>query len=64
MSEPPKIIGSEEAARILGKSPRTVQRLANTGEIPVIMRNIGRRTEYAFDAAVIEEIAHKEEDNA
>jgi len=58
MSEPPKIIGSHEAAEILGISVRSVQRKADTGTIPVIHSKIGRRVEYAFDADVIEELAH------
>lgn len=62
MTETPKIIGSHEVAAILGTSLRTVQRLAHTGEIPVISKGIGKRIEYAFDAAVIDEIAHKEQE--
>ena len=58
MDEEPEIIGSHEVADILGVSFRTVQRKAHTGQIPVISSGIGRRTEYAFDRAAIEEIAH------
>jgi excisionase family DNA binding protein len=60
--QPAEVIGSVQAAELLGWSVRTVQRKADTGEIPVIRTQVGRRKEYVFDAAAIEEIAHKEAD--
>lgn len=55
----PRIIGSHDAADLLGVSQRTVQRMADTGTIPVIRTTVGRRREYLFDADAIEEYAHK-----
>lgn len=59
MTEQPDWINSQEAARILGVSLRTVQRKADTGQIPVVSAGFGRRTEYVFERVKIEEIAHK-----
>lgn len=55
----PKIIGSQEAAEILGWDRRKVQRAVNTGQIPVVGK-LGPQGKLMFDAAVIEEIAHHE----
>lgn len=55
----PRIIGTHDAADLLGVSQRTVQRMADTGTIPVIRTTVGRRREYLFDADAIEDIAHK-----
>lgn len=54
MTEGLGIIGSDQAAAILGVSVRTVQRKADTGSIPVLSTGIGKRREYLFDADVIE----------
>jgi hypothetical protein len=52
-----RIIGTPEAAQILGWHKRKVQRAANTGQIPVV-GTLAARGEYLFDADVIEKIAH------
>jgi excisionase family DNA binding protein len=56
ITDPNRIVGTHEAADLLGVSRRTVQRLALTGEIPVIA-TVGKRGEYLFKASDIE--AHK-----
>lgn len=49
-------IGTTEAAEILGRSPRSVQRAANTGAIPILRRNSAG---LLFSQKQIEEIAKK-----
>lgn len=56
MPDGDRIIGSHEAADLLHVSQRTIQRLALTGEIPVVA-TIGKRGEYLFRTSDIE--AHK-----
>ena len=53
------LIGTSDAAVILGITPRSVQRKANTGQIPIV-GTLGVRGEYVFDEAVIEEHAKQE----
>lgn len=55
----PRIIGTSEAAAILGWDQRKVQRAANTGQIPIVGK-LGGNERLVFDADVIEEIAHKQ----
>jgi excisionase family DNA binding protein len=56
MTDGDRIIGTHEAADLLHVSRRTVQRLALTGEIPII-GTVGKRGEYLFRASDVE--AHK-----
>lgn len=54
-----RIIGTPEAARILGWHKRKVQRAANTGQIPIV-GTLTARGEYLFREDVIEELARHE----
>lgn len=56
-SQGDRIIGTPEAAEILGWHKRKVQRAANTGQIPIV-GTLSARGEYLFDAEVIEQLAH------
>lgn len=58
MTEPRDLVGSTEAARILGTTERTVQRKANTGAIPIAAKIPGRTGAYLFERADVEAIAH------
>jgi hypothetical protein len=53
------LIGTSDAAAILGITPRSVQRKANTGQIPIV-GTLGVRGEYVFDEAEIERLAGQE----
>lgn len=58
-TEPSRIIGTAEAADILGWSQRKVQRQVNTRPIPIIRDKVGGRVEYLFDRDVIEHLAEE-----
>lgn len=49
-------IGTVEAAEILGRSPRSVQRAANTGAIPILRKHSGG---LLFSQKTIEDLAKK-----
>lgn len=56
--QPP--IGSAEAARILGKSPRTIHRLVASGElVPVMVAPGGFKGAYLFDREDVEALVEK-----
>lgn len=58
-TEADRIVGTPEAAEILGWDQRKVQRAAKTGEIPIVGR-LSARGEYLFREDVIEELAKRE----
>ena len=53
-------ITSAEAGVILGKSPRTVQRLAIDGELAYIRKLPGPNGDYLFDLGVVLDLANKQ----
>lgn len=56
--EPP--IGTTEAAQILGKSPRTVHRLVESGDlVPVFVAPGGYRGAFLFARADVEALVEK-----
>lgn len=57
-SKQPELIGSTEAARILGKSPRTVHRLVESGDLtPAMTAPGGRAGAFLFRRSDVEAIA-------
>ena len=55
MTSPADLIGSTEAARILGKSPRTVHRLVKSGALtPAVHAPGGFAGAYLFNRADVE----------
>ena len=55
MTSPADLIGSAEAARILGRSPRTVHRLVTSGAlVPVTVTPAGPHGAYLFRRADVE----------
>lgn len=59
------LIGSAEAARILGKSPRTIHRLVEAGTlVPVLTAPGGAHGVYMFERADIEALANSEKRTA
>ena len=50
----PVLIGSVEAARILGKSPRTVHRLVESGALTPVLTAPGGAGVFMFDRADVE----------
>jgi hypothetical protein len=53
-------IGTAKAAEILGRSPRSVQRAAHTGAIPVLGK-LNERGDLLFSQKTIEDLAKKGE---
>lgn len=51
------LIGTREAARVLGMSRSTVNRRAGTGLLPYVEKLPGRLGSYVFDRHTIEQIA-------
>lgn len=51
------LIGTREAARVLGLSRSTVNRRAGAGNLPYVEKLPGRLGNYVFDRAEIERIA-------
>lgn len=54
MSNPDELIAATEAASILGKSARTVSRLAEAGRLPVIQKLPGVNGAYLFRRGDVE----------
>lgn len=51
------LIGTAEAARLLGKSHRTIHRLVESGAlVPALVAPGGRKGAYLFDSADVERI--------
>lgn len=58
MPQATELIGSTEAARILGQSPRTVHRLVAAGTlVPTIVAPGGRAGAYLFERSDVEQLA-------
>ena len=57
MTNHEELIVSSQVGAILGKSPRTIARLAEQGEIPYATKLPGPNGAYLFRKAEIEEIA-------
>lgn len=54
----PPLIGTVEAARILGKSPRTVHRLVANGDLtPAVVAPGGYSGSFLFNRADVERLA-------
>ena len=51
------IIDTGEAGRILGRSPRTVQRLIDAGRLPTVGKLSGPNGRYLLDRATVEAFA-------
>ena len=54
------LMTTTEAGRILGKSPRTVQRLAENGDLEYAQKLPGPNGAYLFEPAVIQRHAARE----
>lgn len=53
----PDLIGTTEAARLIGKSPRTVHRLVKDGKLtPVVIAPGGFAGSYLFNRADVERV--------
>lgn len=60
-----KLIGTAEAARILGKSHRTIHRLVNDGDLPVAITAPGGRVgTFLFMRSDVERLAHSQQRTA
>lgn len=53
------LITSPQAALILGKSARTVQRMADAGEIPVAQKLPGPNGAYLYHRSDVEKLARE-----
>lgn len=60
MTNPPDLIGTTEAARLLSKSPRTIHRLVANGKLtPAVIAPGGFSGVYLFDRADVEALRPK-----
>lgn len=55
------LVGTAEAAKMLGRSPRYIQRLAEKGKLPVAVKMPGQSGAYLFDRALVATLAQKGE---
>jgi len=53
------LITTRQAAEVLGKSERTVQRMATSGQLPYVQRLAGPTGVYLFDPDVVHELARE-----
>lgn len=53
MSQPSPLLTSTQAGAILGKSARTMQRMADAGQIPIAQKLPGPNGAYLFSPATI-----------
>lgn len=61
MTQEPRLLTVPQVATRLGKSPRTIQRMAISGELPHVQKLQGATGPYVFDAAVVELVARQQE---
>lgn len=54
---PTALLTSPQAGAILGKSARTVQRMADAGDLPFVQKLDGPNGAYLFDAEAIRALA-------
>lgn len=60
MAKPPELIGSTDAGRLLGRSPRTVHRLVQSGALkPAMTAPGGAYGAYLFKRSDVEALAAK-----
>lgn len=57
MTQSSNLLTSAQVAEILGKSVRTVNRLAKAGELPVAMKVAPNTGAYLFDREDVEKLA-------
>lgn len=55
-----RLLTTTETARKLGKSARTVARLAESGELPHVHKLPGIRGAYLFDPAIVDLFARQQ----
>lgn len=63
MAEQRQVLSSPQVAELLGKSVRTIQRLAESGELPAIKMD-GRTGAYVFDATEVELYRYRQGEKA
>lgn len=59
MTQRADLLTSPQAGLLLGKSARTIQRMADAGELPFVMKLPGPNGAFLFDPQVIEDFAAK-----
>lgn len=64
MHQPPNIISTGSAARILHCSTRTVQRLIDSGELPTVGKLDGPNGHFLLDEALVRRLAEQREVSA
>lgn len=57
MTHSPILLTSSQSGRLLGKSSKTVIRMAERGELPVAQKLPGPHGAYLFDAEVVQRMA-------
>lgn len=64
MTEVRRLLTAAHVARLLDKSVRTIQRMAEDGRLPYVSKIEGDTGAYVFDADVIEHLARQERETA
>lgn len=59
MSQTIELLSSSQVARLINRSPRTVQRMAARGEIPFLKKDDSPNGQYIFDAAAIRQMIER-----
>ena len=55
MTTTARLLTTAQVAAKLGKSTRTIHRMADTGQLPYVQKLTGSRGAYVFDPAVVEQ---------
>ena len=55
MTTTARLFTTTQVATLLGKSPRTIHRMADTGRLPYVAKLTGTRGAYVFEPAVVEQ---------
>jgi excisionase family DNA binding protein len=63
MAEQRQVLSSPQVAALLGKSVRTIQRMAESGELPAIKMG-GQTGAYVFDANEVELWRYRQSEKA
>lgn len=59
MSKPPELISSPEVARMINRSPRTVHRLVENGELTPVAKLPGPNGAFVFTREQAEELVER-----
>ena len=64
VTEVRRLLSTAQVAKMLGKSTRTIHRMADSGELPYVEKLEGLTGAYVFDPSVIELIARQQRETS